>query len=664
MIMDKRTWTPPYLGAAYYPEDWPLEQIDEDIALMNEAGLNVARIAEFAWSTMEPREREYDFGWLHTAVDKLADAGIATVMCTPTCTPPAWLSECYPEILFVGADGQSIGHGGRRHACPNSPVYRDHCERIIRRMCEEFGHDDRIIGWQIDNEVYGNGKRLACACPVCIAKFRESLKQRFGTIDKLNQAWCTSLWSQTYQSFDQVPPPRHNVWHHPSLLQAWERFHSDSYIDFVEHQARLLHELTDVPVGTDMMMLFGVDHYKANRKLDVVQYNHYHLGEGFRDSAFWFDYIRPIKKDVPFWNTETSTCWGGGATYQEAGFCRANSWLPIAQGGEANMFWLWRTHWAGQELMHGSVISSCGRPMHIFGEVQEVAKGYEAAKELINGTKPVPSGLGIHLSDTVYTMFKTQSPAEGFDYLGTALRGVYHPTVRAQFRPDVISPCVDLDDYTLIVSPFLMTLEESGLSDRLRRWIENGGTWIAGPLTDIRTIDGAKYTHAPFGVIEDLGGVYCKYDIPASPHAFKSQWTDGGEFTGSVWYSGLEPRGAEVLATYSEGPCEGLAAVTSHKLGRGRVIVLGTLPPSEDFVRLLSAVADKLGIKPVVNASDNVLVVPRSGEAGSGLIAVELDNKPAWIELPRAGTDLITGSKLSGKINVGEYGVLAVRYDD
>ena len=510
----KKTWTPPYLGAAYYPEDWPLEQMDEDIALMTEAGLNVARIAEFAWSTMEPREGEYDFGWLHTAVDKLAAADIATVMCTPSCTPPAWLSEKYPEILFVGRDGQTIGHGGRRHACPNSPVYRDHCERIIRRMCEEFGRDDRIIAWQIDNEVYGNGARPACACPVCVSKFRDSLKQRFGTIEKLNQAWCLSLWSQTYQSFDQIPPPRLNVWHHPSLLQAWERFHSDSYIDFVEHQARLLHELTDVPIGTDMMMLLGVDHYKANRELDVVQYNHYHLGEGFRDSAFWFDYIRPIKKDVPFWNTETSTCWGGGATYQEPGFCRANSWLPIVQGGEANMYWLWRTHWAGQELMHGSVISSCGRPMHVFGEVQEVAKGYEAARELINGTRPVPSGLGIHLSDTEYSMFRTQSPAEGFDYLSSVLQGIYHPTVRAQFRPDVISPCVDLDDYKLIVSPFLMTLEEDGLSDRLRRWIENGGAWIAGPLTDIRTIDLTKYTHAPFGVIEDWGGVYLQVRHP------------------------------------------------------------------------------------------------------------------------------------------------------
>ena len=69
---------PPYLGVAYYPEDWPRAQIDSDIAMMQKAGINVARIAEFAWHRMEPRDGEYDFGWLHEVVDKLSAAGIAT----------------------------------------------------------------------------------------------------------------------------------------------------------------------------------------------------------------------------------------------------------------------------------------------------------------------------------------------------------------------------------------------------------------------------------------------------------------------------------------------------------------------------------------------------------------------------------------------------------
>jgi beta-galactosidase len=42
-----------HLGANYYPEHWPEDRWREDIRLMREAGMTVARIAEFAWSTLE-----------------------------------------------------------------------------------------------------------------------------------------------------------------------------------------------------------------------------------------------------------------------------------------------------------------------------------------------------------------------------------------------------------------------------------------------------------------------------------------------------------------------------------------------------------------------------------------------------------------------------------
>ncbi len=147
------SFAPPYLGAAYYPEDWPLEQIDDDVALMRDAGMTVMRVGEFAWARMEPEEGRYDFDWLHRVVDKLAGAGIATILGTPSATPPIWLTERYPEVLQVRdvAGGVAAQHGGRCHFCPNSPVYRDHCARIVERMASEFGRDPRVIGWQIDN---------------------------------------------------------------------------------------------------------------------------------------------------------------------------------------------------------------------------------------------------------------------------------------------------------------------------------------------------------------------------------------------------------------------------------------------------------------------------------------------------------------------------------
>lgn len=661
--MSNHPWNPPYLGAAYYPEDWPLEQIDDDIALMKQAGTNVMRIAEFAWSRMEPEEGVFVFDWLHLVVDKLSAAGIATVMCTPTCTPPAWLTQRYPETLFVDVNGKQTSHGGRRHLCPNSPVYRKHCERIVTKMAEEFGRDDRIIGWQIDNEVYPHNGR-ACCCPVCVGKFQDEMKKRFVTIEALNDAWCTNLWSQTYQSFEQLPTPRPEIWHHPSLLAAWDQFNSRSYVEFVEFQAEILHKLTDHPIGTDMMMVLGVDHYEMNRNLDVVQYNHYHYHDSLWQAAFWFDYLRPIKQR-PFWNTETSTSWSGATTtsgYSEEGFCRANSWMPIAMGGEANLFWLWRSHWAGQELLHGSVLHSTGRPMHIFGEVQEVADGFRKSADFINGTRPTGTGIGIHFSHQSHVTFKNQPLVWNFDYLGKFLEAIYRPIIGAQYRPDVIDPSVDLSHYKLILSPFQATLEESGLRERLKSWIEAGGTWIAGPLSDIRTIEGTKYTRAPYGSLEEWGGVYCRYQLPGVPRDFAIRWNDGTESKGSHWYDCLEPRDSEPLAVYTEGPGKGLAAATTRKMGKGQVIVLGTLPSPEDLLRMLAPIAAEAGVTRVADASNNLLVVPRSGDTGQGLILVEFENKPARIALPRPATNLLTGQVEAGEIEIPPYGVKVLRY--
>jgi beta-galactosidase GanA len=661
--------TPPYFGAAYYPEAWPVEQIDDDIALMKQAGMNVMRIGEFAWSSMEPAEGAFDFAWLHHVVDKLAAAGIGTILCTPTCTPPAWLAEKYPEILIIDDAGRQIGHGGRRHACPNSPVYRDHCARIVTKTAGEFGQDANLVGWQIDNEVHPHGQPpgRGCFCPVCKQKFRDGLRAKFGTIGKLNAAWGTNLWSQAYQSFDQLHGPVRGAWHHQSLYAAYTLFQGDSYVEFCHQQADILHRLTRQPVGTDMMPTTLVSYERMNRTLDVVQHNHYHDMPNLWQSAMWFDYSRPVKP-VPFWNTETSTCWNGSHTanrYRESGFCRANSWIPVALGGEAVLYWLWRSHWSGQELMHGSVVSSAGRPLHMFAEVQEIAAGFKAAADFITRTRPAQPKLAMHLSNWAQTVFESQGIVEGFDYRTRVVESFYHPIIQAQYRLDVIDAAAPLTPYALLVSPYLVSLEEAALRDRLLAWIEAGGTWIAGPWTDVRDLHAAKYRHAPFGSIEDWAGIYCKQQIPGIPRDFAIRWADGTMSRSQLWCDGFELRqsGVESLADYTEGELAGLSAVAARKVGKGRIIVLGTQPDAAALQGIIAHLAKATGVVPVGDASENLLVVPRKGPAGEGQIVVEHEHKPATLTLPRAATDLLTGKSVpAGRVEIEPYGVKVLKY--
>ena len=652
---------PPYLGAAYYPEAWPPEQVDEDIQLMLGAGLNAARVAEFAWSSLEPEEGCIELDWLRRVVDKLGEAGIASILCTPSCTPPAWLTQKYPEVLVVNHAGVQAQHGSRRHVCPNSPLYRRLLTPVTERLAAAFGKHECVIGWQIDNEVYP-WEEWGCYCSCCQQAFRERLRQRYGNIEALNAAWGTNVWSQTYQDFSQIPAPWPGLCHHPALLTAWALFQSDSLVDYVGYQADVLHEHVTQPVGTDMMPVMGVAYEPMHRKLDLVQYNHYDLMDNLWRQVFWMDYMRPLK-EAPFWNTETSTCWNGGVTangYRDPGFCRVNSWLPVALGGEANLFWLWRAHWAGQEVMHGSVVSSCGRPLHIAGEVKEVGAGFRAAASFLNGTRPAAPGVALHFSTLAWAQLRFQPLATDFDYVQYILDRAYRPMMDIHLRADIIDPAAPLEAYRVVFSPFLPALDESGLRERLWAWINAGGTWIAGPFTDVRTLDAAKPVHAPFVSLEEWAGVYCRYEAPGEPRDFALRWADGAESQGSLWYSAFEAREARALATYANGPFAGFAAVTERRVGKVHIVLVGTLPPPADLQMLLLEIAASYEIYPTASATSNVLVVPRDGEGGKGSIVLELENRPGRITLSSPGRNLLDNELYSGDLELQPYQVLVL----
>ncbi|MBR3300368.1 MAG: beta-galactosidase, partial [Clostridia bacterium] len=188
---------PPYLGVAYYPEDWDSSEIDKDISKMLSIGINVARIGEFAWRKMEPSDGNFDFSWLHEVVDKLKAAGIGVVMGTPTATPPVWLTEKYPDMLVEMKNGRRMQHSGRRHACSNHPEYIKYCARIVERLAREFGNDDGIIGWQIDNEIYLS-ENIGCFCDNCKERYHQHLKNKFGSVEEMNKRLNLNIFSQAY----------------------------------------------------------------------------------------------------------------------------------------------------------------------------------------------------------------------------------------------------------------------------------------------------------------------------------------------------------------------------------------------------------------------------------------------------------------------------------
>src|SRR5947209_1194572 len=132
------------LGVAWYPEQWPEARWEEDLRLMEAADLKVVRIAEFAWSRMEPSEGHYDLDWLERAINLAAKHHIVSVLGTPTATPPAWLTQKYPDTLRVEPNGQRVTYGNRAHASVTSPRYLEFCRSIAEQMAVRFGHNPNV----------------------------------------------------------------------------------------------------------------------------------------------------------------------------------------------------------------------------------------------------------------------------------------------------------------------------------------------------------------------------------------------------------------------------------------------------------------------------------------------------------------------------------------
>ena len=657
----KRVKTP-FLGCAYYPETWPDDQLDSDVRMMRQAGIACARIGEFAWRRMEPSPGRYEFGWLHRVIDTLAAAGIAVVLGTPTATPPVWLGEAHPDVFVRYENGTRAQHGGRRHCCSNNPHYLAACDGIVRAMGREFGRDPNVIGWQLDNEIFPGG--TGCTCEHCMRAYHDRLRREYSSVENLNARWDLHLFSQAYDRFEQVPGDW-NAWHNPHLRYEWAAAHYDADIAFIHRQAAILREYTAAPIGTDMMPTNGLDYETMCEKLDVVMFNHYNTPANLSDAVFWFDFLRTLK-ERPFWNTETAPTWNGSVSIGQAlkpeGFCRVNSWLPAALGGACNMYWLWRQHWAGHELLHGSVLSPEGRPTLAFGEVRRTAAEFAAAADFLNATR-VRSSVALHFTGKAWRLFEKQPFTDGNNYLENVL-AVHRSLVRCGARPDVFGAGHALEGCRLLVSPCVMTLEDGDLAERIRAFVENGGVWVAGPMTDVRNGVGAHYTDRATGMLEVWLGVRLDHSVPTDGTVLQTAWANGDPLRAERWAELYTIGGGERLASVTGGhsALTGLSVVSRHKVGRGEVILCGALMGPEDLDRLMRlALADARA--KTFRFTGALTVSPRQGETQKGFVVCETGFAPAALYPDVPVTDLLTGETFRGEVPVEPYGVRVLRED-
>jgi beta-galactosidase len=657
------------LGVAYYPEQWPRGRWETDARLMAEAGLAVVRIAEFAWAQLEPRPGELEFGWLDEAIDTLAGAGLEVILGTPTAAPPAWLVQRHPEILPLRADGkQPFGH--RRHYCPNQPAFREATERIVTELAERYGRDERVVAWQIDNELGGR-----CYCDVCRAAFHGWLRRRYESLDTLNEIWGTVFWSQVYDDWSQIPLPETSAIPpsgflrnspNPGLALDFRRFTSDSLIDFLRLQGEIIR--ARVPARQRithnlMGFKFGeIDYHALAAELDVVSWDNYPLLDSrgkWSTPALSADAMRGLRAG-PVWILEQQVGPLGWELLRtpRRGDTRLLTWQAVAHGVELVSYFRWRTARFGTEQHWHGVLDANGRVGRRYEEVRRLAAELAALEGALAGTRPEAAVAVLHDYDSRFALqVQPTNAALAFE---ETLERHYEGLRRLGLGVDVLSPAADLSEYRVVVAPSLYVIDET-VAAALAAYVEEGGVLVIGPRSGIKDRCNAVPELPVPAWLDALLGVEVVDYVSATDTTARfgsSDQTITGGFRG--WFEQLELRNATPLALYEDGPFAGTAAVTSCRLGAGLAVYVAGAADVPTLVGLYRAIAAAATL-PLVEVPEGVEVVPLTGEAGRLLFLLNHSDERQVVELAEGDWhDHVAGAAAGGRIALDGLGIALV----
>ena len=615
------------IGVCYFPEHWPSDRWERDVEQMADAGIEYVRMAEFSWGRVEPARGEFDFDWLDEAVELVGEHGMAAVLCTPTATPPKWLVDERPEILQADRDGTTRNWGSRRFTCFNADAYREETERIVTRFAERYADHPDVAGWQTDNE-YGCHGTVRCYCEDCADAFRQWLRERYGSVEALNEAWGTTFWSQQYDSFEAVDPPRPTpAEQHPSRLLDYYRFANDSVVEYNRLHADLLREANDDWFITHNFMgdFPSLDAYSLADDLDFLAWDSYptgfvqdrRQGEAAPDElragdpdevGMNHDLYRGAKR-APFWVMEQQpgdVNWPPHAPQPAEGAMRLWAHQAVAHGADAVLYFRWRRCREGQEQYHAGLRKADGSPDRGYREARQ------AAGELFD-LNPVDAPVAVlHDYENLWaTEIQPHSP--DWDYWAH-LRAYYGAVRRYGVQADVVHPDTDLTDYKIVFAPAFHLVEDSQV-DALQAYIEGGGHVVFGARTGLK--DAANKLHdtpAP-GPLADLAGVTVDQHESLPETLETTVEYDGGTYDYRTWAEWLNPQDARTVGTHKSGVAAGRPAVTEHAVGEGTVTYCGVWPQPALADTLVADVLDAADVTRTSRLPERVRVAGRDGYA-------------------------------------------------
>ena len=616
------------LGVDYYPEQWDISIMEEDLANIKELGSNVIRIGEFAWHLMEKEEGKYDFSFFDTVIKKANEYGLKVIFGTPTATIPAWLVKKYPEILSEFENGEKRTFGGRHIYCFNSEVFYKYSEKIIRELANHYKDEKNIVAWQIDNE-FGHEGSDECYCPKCHRAFQEFLRNKFNnSIDELNKTYGTTFWSQEYNSFEEIPVPKKTITtHNPALRLDWERFRSKSIVDYSNFQVELLKSIIpdcvvihDFPGGG---LDKHVDYSKVAQKLNVVAFNNYPVWGGQKEPippheiAFGLDYIRGLKREN-FWITEAIM---GAQGHDITGFLprpnQAKMWScqGMARGCSSLIYFRYRGATKGAEQFCYGILDADNKKRRKFYEVKDFFHNIIKYEDILE--QPIKSKVAIVYDYDSLASFRIQKQSILLD-CHQEMKKFYKPFYDSNIMVDIISEDKDFSEYKILILP-VMIIWKKELTEKVKEFAKNGGIVVMTYRTAVKDIDNnlTLGEMLPVGY-NDFVGAYVE-EIESLQEYNSLDLEGEGVFNGikgkgGIFRDMLVSKGAEVLFRYNDKFYDTFSAVTKNSYGKGKVYYIGCSPEEAILKLIVEDILNSAELQKTLSPDNVEIVVRENGD--------------------------------------------------
>lgn len=580
------------IGTYYYPEQWPREQWARDFDRIASMGLKIVHMAEFAWFNLEPSPGEFTFDWLDECMQHCVSRDLQVILCTPTAAPPIWLSQNHADVLPVTRSQQNARHGGRRHYNPLSPSLHEATRRIVTQMVDRYGDHPCVIGWQIDNEYSLDFDQT----DLTHNAFREWLKGKYETIDRLNHAWGNQFWAQHYTDFSQIFMPHDRVegYDNPHHKLDASRFWSRAFAQYNKLQADLLKPKIGTRFITTNFMPFHLDCNPADMAddLSLFAWDTYpatgwggpYENENYRMAdpttmEFQHEHMRSFNHRWGLLEVQPGQVnWTGKPILLFPGAVRLWLWTAIAHDAEFITTYRFRQPRFGAEMWHHGLIAHDGVTATPGGrQFEQVAKEVKDLGDL--GPRSIDNTVGLLFDFDNLWWIKTQQQHRNWE-AGRHVSMHFDAVAKLGLDTEILHPDRPWPQgLKLILVPGMPMMAAETIA-KLKAFAEAGGHVLFTCRTAIQDKNG-QFWEGPTAqpLVELIGATIEAYDVlpdgnigkvemdePHGMHAWH-RWAD-------LLYVDPDAK-AIVLGRYADQFYDDATAIVRNAVGQGTVTYNG-----------------------------------------------------------------------------------------